>query len=112
MEIGSHLKMETDPVSETVFSSHLEFWMMRGIHKPSDYIMGLVCILLMWLMLFHLIADFAQMNVYSQQIVVHLRSCSRPACQWHPSNPLRRLSPEHAADVWGPLPRMVATRVT
>jgi hypothetical protein len=31
-----HLKMEIDPVSETLFSSYLESQMMDKVHKPSD----------------------------------------------------------------------------
>jgi hypothetical protein len=30
-----HLKTETDPVSETLFSSYLEFRTMDKVHKPS-----------------------------------------------------------------------------
>jgi hypothetical protein len=32
----SHLKTETDPVFETLFSSYLEFQAMDKVHKPSD----------------------------------------------------------------------------
>jgi hypothetical protein len=31
-----HLKMETDPVSETLFFSNLQFWTMEKVHKPSN----------------------------------------------------------------------------
>jgi hypothetical protein len=29
------MRTETDPVSETSFSCHLEFWMMEKVYKPS-----------------------------------------------------------------------------
>jgi hypothetical protein len=31
-----HMKAETDPVSETLFSSYLEFRAMAKVHNPND----------------------------------------------------------------------------
>jgi hypothetical protein len=37
MSPSSHLKIETDPVSETLFfSSYVEFRTLDEVHKPSD----------------------------------------------------------------------------
>jgi hypothetical protein len=33
---SSHLKMNTDPVSETLFPSYSKFRTMDKVHKPSD----------------------------------------------------------------------------
>jgi hypothetical protein len=36
MSSSLRLKAEADPVSETLFNSHLKYWKLDNANKPSD----------------------------------------------------------------------------
>jgi hypothetical protein len=74
MSTFSHLKTETDTVSETLFSSYLEFRTKDKVHKPGDSdhelrvanFSFLLLLLLLLLGLFSLyVKSYHVMNAYS-----------------------------------------------